>query len=146
MKLRKVRNSLIEKYHSEFLGTLISQAVDKTDRYRPATQQPIKVGDLILLKDANTKPNNYPMGLVKEVEINSNNEVTGAVILKGKTRELVKRHISTLIPLLECDPKSDNFDTSEVQTLDDDKTFSPRVRRKAAVNSEQRTRLIFNDL
>ena len=85
------------------------------------------------------------MGLVKEVEINSNNEVTGAVILKGKTRELVKRHITTLIPLLECDPKSDNSDTSDDQTLDVGNASSSRVRRKAAVNSEQRTRLMLND-
>ena len=146
MKLRKVRNTLREKYHSEFLGTLISQAVDKKDRYRPVTQQRIKVGDLVLLKDVHTKPNNYPMGLVKEIEFNSNNEATGAVILKGKTKELVKRHITTLIPLLECDSILDNPLDSDIHTPDQGKVFSPRVRRKAAVNSEKRTRLLFNNL
>ena len=82
-KLRKARSNLINIYHSEFLGTLVDQAIDKKGRYRPVTQHPIKIGDIVLLKEVHTKPNNYPMGLVKELEFNSNNEVTGAVILKG---------------------------------------------------------------
>ena len=144
-KLRRVRNSLIERYHSEFLGTLISQSVDRKDRYRPVSQQSIKVGDLVLLKEVHTKPNNYPMGLVKDTEVNSNDEVTGAIILKGRTKEIVKRHITTLIPLLECDTeKSDDLVTPEVG-MKENTTFSPRVRRMAAINSEQQTRRMLNE-
>lgn len=143
IKLRKVRNSLIHKYHSEFLGTLISQAVDKKDRYKPVVQESIKVGDLVLLKEVHTKPNNYPMGLVKDIEVNSNSEVTGAVILKGRTKELVKRHITTLIPLLQCDPGTITDNTSKIQNLDESNT--KRVRRKAAEVSEYRTRQMLNE-
>ena len=138
-KLRKVRGTLIEKYHSEFLGTLVAQAIDKKDRYSPVVQQNIKVGDLVLLKEVHTKPNNYPMGMIKKIEVNSNNEVTGAVVLKGKTRETVQRHVSTLIPLLQAEPVSEFLpDNSNIN--DSIEAGSTRVRRKAAIASEQRTR------
>ena len=141
-KLRKVRHNLIDKYHSEFIGTLVSQAVDEKDRYKPVTQHNIKPGDIVLLKEVHTKPNNYPMGLVKKVEINSNNEVTGAHVLKGKTNEVVKRHISTLIPFLESD---NDFDNNPIDEIDDKVSVLPSVRRKAAIVSEQRTRDILSD-
>ena len=62
-------------------------------------QHDLKVGDIVLLKEVNTKPN-YSSGMVKELQWNSNNEITGAVVQKGKTNECVKRHITTLIPYL----------------------------------------------
>ena len=79
------------------------------------------------------------MGIVKRLELNDIGEVTGATLLKGKTNEIVKRHISTLIPYLEV------FNNSETDTTDndidnDDPYSYPRVRRKAAIMSELRTR------
>ena len=138
-KLRKVRNSLLDIYHSEFLGTLIAQAVDKKDKYRPFVQHNLKVGDIVLLKEANTKPNNYPLAMVKILEHNTNNEITGAVVFKGKTKELVKRHVTTLIPFLEINPDWKDLPDSTIE-VDEELMASPRVRRKAAVASEQRTR------
>ncbi|XP_068239919.1 uncharacterized protein [Palaemon carinicauda] len=142
MKLRKVRNNLLSKYHNEFLGTLIDQAVDKKDRYRPITQRGIKIGDIVLLKEVHAKPNNYPMGLVKELQYNSIGEVTGASIQKGSTREVVKRHITTLVPFLE---RSDDSELSS--TNDSVKLLSepPHVKRKAAIVSEQKTREILTE-
>ena len=152
-KLTKVRKNLIEIYNSEFLGTLISQSVDRKDRYKPVTQHRIKVGDIVLLQEENTKPTNYPMGVVKSIEVNSNNEATGAVILKGKSKELVKRHITTLIPLLEVNVCSEqesdspitnfNLDSQELESNSPGPTLK---RRKAAIESEQRTRDILRDL
>ena len=121
----------------------MSQAVDDKDRYRPVVQHDIKVGDIVLLKETRTKPNNYPMGLIKELEVNSNGEVTGALVLKGKTRELVKRHISTLIPFLASDLPTSNVSNNPDDVLDN-VSVSGRVRRQAAVTSEQRTRQILN--
>ena len=43
---------------------------------------------------------NYPMGIIKSVTVNSLNEVTSVEVMKGDTREVVKRHITTIIPLL----------------------------------------------
>ena len=37
---------------------------------------------------------------MKKTVTNDNGEVTGAIVMKGKTRELVKRHSSTIIPVL----------------------------------------------
>lgn len=100
-KLRKVRSELIKVYQEEFLGNLIAQAVDRKDRYRPTKHKHINEGDIVLLKEQHTKPNYFPLGIVKQIVENDNGEVTGAIILKGKTNEQVKRHVTTLIPLLE---------------------------------------------
>ncbi|XP_068224973.1 uncharacterized protein [Palaemon carinicauda] len=90
-KLREVRQNLIENYHSEFLGTLVSQAVDKKDRYRPAQQHNIKVGDIVLLKELNTKPSSYPIAIVQKLEVNSN----GEVLQKGTLQ--IARYIGTTL-------------------------------------------------
>ena len=121
------------------MGTLIAQAVDKKDKYRPFVQHNLKVGDIVLLKEANTKPNNYPLAMVKILEHNTNNEITGAVVFKGKTKELVKRHVTTLIPFLEINPDWEDLPDSTIE-VDEELMTSPHVRRKAAVASEQRTR------
>ena len=42
----------------------------------------ISLGDVVLLKEDYHKPINYPMGIVKKIITNINNEVTGAEILK----------------------------------------------------------------
>ena len=138
-KLRKVRENLIDNYHSEFLATLVSQAVDKKDRYRPVQQHNIKVGDIVLLKELNTKPSNYPMAIVHKLDINSNGEVTGVTLLKGKTKETIKRHISTLIPYLEV-KESDKYHRCSPDVDNDKGTSNPRARRNAAILSEHRTR------
>ncbi|XP_068219223.1 LOW QUALITY PROTEIN: uncharacterized protein [Palaemon carinicauda] len=74
--------------------------VDKTDRYKPVTHKIIEAGDIVLLKDPHTKALNYPLGIVKGVVKNDLGEVTNAQILKGKSGEVVKRHVTSLIPLL----------------------------------------------
>ena len=68
--LQKVRSNLIKIYQEEFLANLIKQAVDKPDRYKPVTHKHISPGDIVLLKETFTKPNDYPMGVVKEVQVN----------------------------------------------------------------------------
>ena len=103
-KIRKVREKLIDLYHSEFLATLITQAVDKRDRYKPVQHRPLQPGDVVLLTDKFSKRYNYPMGRVSSVETNVLGEVTSAYVIKGGTREKVYRHVTSLIFLLpsEC--------------------------------------------
>ena len=36
---------------------LIAQAVDQKDRYKPVTHKRVKIGDVVLIKDENMKPN-----------------------------------------------------------------------------------------
>ena len=82
--LQKVRNKLIEIYNNEYMSNLIYQAVNKKDRYKPISHKSIKEGDIVLIKDPMTKIMDYPMAVVKEVIKNSNGEVTGAIVMKGK--------------------------------------------------------------
>ena len=67
-KLKKVRNRAVKLYHEEFLGNLISQATNKTDRYKRTNHSEIKPGDIVLLVEDFTKRSNYRMGLVLSVE------------------------------------------------------------------------------
>ena len=80
----------------------MAQSKDKKSRYRPVDHKPLKVGDIVFIKEPLLKPANSPMGIVKDVQVNSLGEVMGATILKGKTREVTKGHVSNLILLL-CD-------------------------------------------
>ena len=101
--LRKVRERLIDVYHSEFLTTLISKAIDQKDRYRPDPHRPLQKGDIVQLVDKHLKRYYYPMGRVLDIETNSLGEVTSAHILKGSTREKVYRHDTSLILLIPND-------------------------------------------
>ena len=102
-RLCKVRDRLIDVYHSEFLTTLVSQAVDKPERYRPVLHRELKPGDIVLLTDKNTKRYHFPMGRVHKVERNSLGEITAAHVFKGGTREMVYRHATSLIRLISGD-------------------------------------------
>ena len=100
IKLQKVRTRLVRLYNEYFLQNLISQAVDKKDRYKKVKHNSVDIGDIVFIKDPLVKRVNYPMGIIKSVTVNSLNEVTGVEVMKGDTREVVKRHITTIIPLL----------------------------------------------
>ena len=104
-KLRKVRQRLLEVYHHEFIGTLISQATDKNSRYVPVRHEPLQEGDIVLLVEPFLKQYHYQMGRVLTTEINSLGEVTAAYILKGSTREKVYRHVTSLILLMRSKPR-----------------------------------------
>ena len=86
--------------------------IDIKDRYKPVPHKQLNVGDIVLQNDKILKPITYPMGIVKKVEINSLGEVTAATVLKGKTRELVYKHASSLIQLILTD-SSENSVSNE---------------------------------
>ena len=145
-KLQKVRQNLIKLYNEEFVGKLIYQAVNKQDRYKPVHHQMVSVGDIVLLKEPYAKPHNYPLARVKEVVVNINGEVTGIVAIKGKNREIVKRHSSTIIPLLCADAKNEcdsNIEDHEQNETSDARLYG-RDKRKAAIQSEIKTRQILS--
>ena len=139
VQLSKVRNSLMDLYHNEFLQTLLGQAVDRKGRYRPVDHLPLAVGDIVLIKEENTKISNYPLGVIREIFFNDIGEVTHAVVLKGRTRQLSRLHSSNLIPYLKVNPSAPN---SHSDTLPSKGLVSPsaRPKRKAAVVSRERTR------
>ncbi|XP_066981209.1 uncharacterized protein [Macrobrachium rosenbergii] len=150
-KLRKVRTRLIEVYNNEFLSNLVTQAVNVKNRYKPVSHKSLQIGDIVLIKETHTKPTNYPMAIVKEITTNVNGEVTGALVFKGKTKELVKRHSSTLIPLLMVNELSEHSKRAlklNVACPAADHAVTKngvRPKRKAALLSEERTRRILED-
>ncbi len=147
-KLKKVRSKLIESYNSEFVGQLIDQAVNSPGRYKPVKHKKLQKGDIVLLKEINVKPVNYPMGVVIEVQTNILEEVTGVLVLKGKTREKVKRHVSSVIPLLrleELGQASQNILQSKLEVQNEKEIFVQKKMRNAAIIGQAKIKQIIAD-
>ena len=124
-------------YHEEFLGNLLSQATNVKGRYLPQPHKPLKVGDIVLLKEEHLKFFHYPMAVVKTITKNDLDEVTGVMVRKGNNREIVKRHVNSVIPYMSVETFSDNSEKS----TDTANLHAGRVResRQSAVVSRQRT-------
>lgn len=137
LKISKVRDKLVDLYNDQFLQTLVDQAVCIKDRYKPVKHIRIGVGDIVLLKEQHMKVYYYPMAIVRKVFVNEMGEVTDVEVLKGKTRELVKRHVSSTIPLLSCDELGTSPSVAPL-TEDFSRLAKPRgvPKRKAAAKSE----------
>ena len=143
-KLSKVRQNLIDIYHDEFVVNLINQATDRNDRYKPIMHKSVQIGDIVMIKDQFCKPHNYPLGIVQNVKVNDLGETTDVSVMKGKTREVTKRHVTNLIPLLSIDeyfPSDMNSDT-----IDDSQTSitKPKSRRLAAINANLKNKSLAN--
>lgn len=132
-KLRKIRTNLVHLYNKEFLKTLSVQATNKIDRFKPVPHGGITVGDVVLLKEPHMKAPDYPMAVVRECITNSLGEVTDIVAKKGRSNEIVKRHVTSVIPLL----KGPNINSSSGQQ--NANTLSSRPVRAAAVRSRHLT-------
>ena len=118
-----------EVYYNEFMQHIMNQAVDRDNRYKPVSHKQVNVGDIVILKEENCKPNYFPLGIVEGIIKNELDEVTGAVVRKGKTREKVKRHSSTLIPVLGFN--GPEFENPPVPPPEN-KPLPAKVVRKAA--------------
>ena len=143
LKLRKVREKLVQTYHDEFLSNLIYQAVDKKDRYKPNPHKTLDPGDLVLVKDPNTKQINYPLGMIKNVIKNDLDEVTNVDVIKGRTKEVLKRHVTSVIPLLKIDRNFIDLPDTNSKDNQDDKLHRPL--RQAAVLCNNRLKQIFKN-
>ena len=140
---RVVRLSRYIILRSDSSAKTINQAVSVKHRYIPVKHTTLQKNDIVLIKEPYSKPSQYPMGIVREVVINDLGEVTGVTLLKGKTGELTKRHVTNLIFLLRPDV-----------ALDPDPTNTPVVQnpalraslvRKAAQESRLKTQRILQD-
>ena len=99
-KLKRVRESLKEIYHKEFLANLMSQSVDRKDRYKPVSHSVLEIGDLVSIKQPFSKPLQYPMGIIKSVKVNDLGETVSAQVMKSN-RQVVNKHANDLILLLK---------------------------------------------
>ena len=145
-KLQKVRANLKEIYHSEFLGHLLDQAVDRKDRYKPVTHKSLRTGDIVLLKEEFTKASKYPMARVERAVVNEIGEVTGVEVRKGNG-ELVKRDTSSVIPYMEFDDVGDPLPEDDIrceQSHDPNPTPRRNPKRRATKTSRHRTQAMFD--
>ena len=125
----------------------MKQAVNDKSRYKPVSHHKLEKEDIVLVKEENCKPINYPMAVVKETHVNVNGEVTDVILMKGATRETIRRHVTSLFPILSnqempfvnCVP-----DHSVTGGTDSSKIHHRKVRkkRKAVVISEKKTKQI----
>ena len=73
------------------------------------------------------KAYDFPKAIVQQVVVNSKGEVTDIVARKGRTRESVKRHVSSVIPFLNTEDVSP---ASESDVDQDTSESGSRVRKK----------------
>lgn len=99
--LRKIRENLLAVYEREFLGGLFDGAVDQNDRYITKHHANVEKGDLVLLKEKFIKSKDYAIGIVTDTITNVLGETTGISVRKGVSREIVKRHVNSVVPLLQ---------------------------------------------
>ena len=144
--IQTVRNRLLKLYNEEFLATLMEQSINRKDRYKPVSYENISPGDLVLLKEDFIKRYNYPMGRIKSVVRNDLNEVTGAIVIKGN-KEVVKRHSSSLIPILTSDSDSEVDPNDDLVSIDHSANDNniQRPKRQAAQISRKKTKQMLND-
>ena len=139
-KLSKARNKVMSLYRDEFIAELIKQATNEKFRYKPVNHCEVRVGDLVLIKDPNVKPIDFPLGVVEKIVKNYLGEVTELVIYKGKTMERVRRHVSSVVLLLSPNHDYTNTDLPSAQVSDVSATTPVPSRRAAAAASAEKTR------
>ena len=144
-KLCKIKENISNVYYDEFVGNLICQSINKNDRYKPIKHNLIKPGDIVMLKETYSKPNSFPLARVKEIKVNSLGEITGAIVLKSRTNETVKRHSSTIIPFLEIDDYSDDRNNDDNDSSTNTSIDVNRKQRKAALKSRKLTKQILDE-
>ena len=143
-KLKRVRERLIDIYHSEFIGTLIDQATNRKELYKPVSHKNLSVGDVVLLVEKFTKRSSYPLGRVLRVETNSLGETTSAFVKKGATGEKVYRHASSLIILIPCEQvESISSHADNPNNVPLNKAGERKSRRAAAISARESNRALY---
>lgn len=136
--LVKARNRLIRIYNEEVVYKLIDQAINESNRFKPVGHRKLLVGDVVLIKDEMLKPQKYPLGIVKKTYSNELEEVTSVDVLKGDTKEILRRHVYSIIPLLTTNESQDQNKEGNLQIKEEKKNV--RRSRKAALKGSQLTR------
>ena len=139
-KLSRVRQNMRTAYNEEFLGTLLDQSDDVKGRYSPVEHKQIKTGDLVLLKEDYCKALDYPMARVVGTTKNSLNETTEVQVRKGSNREVVRRHVASIIPFLSLNESEENCKSTQPPPSN----VGCRPKRKAAKVARQRCKDILD--
>ena len=97
------------------------------------------------MKDDSCKQSAYPLGIIKTIEVNHLGEVKAARILKGKSREIVYRTVDSLILLLPKEGFDTVSDDEDQNVTDDSVEVKGRIARAAAVQSQNKTKLLMQE-
>ena len=143
-KLRKTRKNLIETYNKEFLQNLLTQATNLKDRYKPVSHAALAIGDIIMLKENHLKSADYPLARVTKIIRNDIGEVTNVIAFKGKTCENVKRHVTSVIPIMRMSSECATEAQPDQQPPPQATTKPPE--RAAKLRSKARTRAMLQNL
>lgn len=95
-KLKRVKSNLENLYTNEFRVNLMQQSTNVKERYKKRNHISLKIGNIVAIKKPFTKPFDFPLGIVVEIETNDIDEVTAAKIKKSN-KEIVRRHVTDLI-------------------------------------------------
>ena len=125
------RKKIHQLYEQEFLRTLESQATNKLGKYKIQSQKNLKLGDVVAVKTNLVKPYHYPMGLVYKLEYNNLQEVN-AVTVRKENGELLRRHPSDVILLIQSDFNNMNDHSVPENGPVHSKTERPNRRAKSS--------------
>ena len=139
-KINTARQRLVKIYNDEFIQDLVRQATNQSQRYRPKHHHKLNVGDIVYLKEPMLKPQKYPLAKVLEVFENELGEVTQAILLKGDTREKIKRHVTSLVPMLTNHSEDEEDELDDVLVNEPEVVKEQRPTRKAAIIGSQKTK------
>ena len=142
VKLSEARNLIYKLYNEEFIPQLIYQAANVPGRYKPVSYKSLEIGDIVLLKEDLHKPSQYPMAMVLEVVKNSLNETTEALLRNGVTGRKVRRHASSIIPLISHSDYVNEDSISDAL----DPAHHKRPKRDAAIRGAAKTRNILRNI
>jgi len=147
--LSECRKYLVELFNKEILSNLMVHSTDVKERYVHIKHEALQRGDIVLLKEPLLKPVNFPLGIVTEVTVNDLGEATAVKARKGATGEVVRRHTSSIVPLLrkrEYDTSTDpppsvetvsrNVSDAAIDRLDKPKRIAAKIA-KAKIKSLQ---------
>ena len=98
-----------------------------------------------MLKEPLTKVNHYPLAIVEEVVVNDLGEVTGVIVRKGNCRSSIKRHVSSVIPLLtenQAEEQPDHNSDGENLVALSEKGKNDRASQSKRKAAEKRRELI----
>ena len=143
-KLEKIRSRMLDLYKEEYYAKLMTQSLDQSNRYSPKKHHILSPGDIVLIKEKFTKVNDYPLAIVRAVTTNCLGEVTSAELKRGDTGEIIKRHSSNLIPLLQF---NNSLLDSEGENLNPIKpaTTTKRTKRSAAIKASNKIKTQINE-
>ena len=142
-KLNNSRLRLAAVYQDQLNSHLLDQATNVDKRYLPVSHSQVKVGDIVLVADPLLKLNNFPLARVTAVRTNALGETTTVQLTKGNSKEILQRHVSSIIPYFRPDPGEFNSSTSEAEFVNKN-TVASRPKRKAAMESRLKTSKIFS--